>query len=72
VSDEIREAVMEGTGPYAEPLRLADAYQRGDWDQVDALATSLGILPMQMAWLYTKALTWVNEQLALAKESAAA
>jgi len=42
------------------------------WDQVDALATSLGILPMQMAWLYTKALTWVNEQLALAKESAAA
>ena len=72
VSDEIREAVMAGTGPYAEPLRLADAYQRGDWDQVDALATSLGILPMQMAWLYTKALTWVNEQLALAKESAAA
>lgn len=72
VSDDIREAVMEGTGPYAEPLRLADAYQRGDWDQVEAVATSLGVLPMQMPWLYTKSLTWVNEQVATARESAAA
>lgn len=71
VSDEIREAVMEGAGPYAAPLRLADAYQRGDWDQVDAFATSLGILPMQLPWLYTKALTWVNEQITAASESAA-
>lgn len=71
VSDEIREAVMEGAGPYAAPLRLADAYQRGDWDQVDALAGSLGVLPMQMPWLYTKALTWVNEQITAANESVA-
>ena len=72
VSDEIRQAVMQGEGPYAEPLLLADAYQRGEWDQVDALAASLGVLPMQMAWLYTKSLTWVNEQLTQAMEAAAA
>ncbi|MDQ6737929.1 MAG: EAL domain-containing protein [Gemmatimonadota bacterium] len=72
VSDEIRQAVMEGTGPYAEPLLLADAYQRGEWDQVDTLASSLGVLPMQMAWLYTKSLAWVNEQLTSVKEAAAA
>jgi EAL and modified HD-GYP domain-containing signal transduction protein len=72
VSDEIREAVMEGEGPYAEPLLLADAYQRGEWDQVDVLASSLGVLPMQMAWLYTKSLTWVNEQLSSARDAAAA
>jgi len=72
VSDEIRQAVMEGTGPYAEPLLLADAYQRGEWDQVDVLASSLGVLPMQMAWLYTKSLTWVNEQLSGVRDAAAA
>jgi EAL and modified HD-GYP domain-containing signal transduction protein len=72
VSDEIRQAVMEGSGPYAEPLLLADAYQRGEWDQVDVLASSLGVLPMQMAWLYTKALAWVNEQLSTIREAAAA
>src|SRR6185312_13319697 len=72
VSDEIRQAVMEGSGPYAEPLLLADAYQRGEWDQVDVLASSLGVLPMQMAWLYTKSLTWVNEQLTGVKNAVAA
>ncbi|MDQ2889433.1 MAG: EAL domain-containing protein, partial [Gemmatimonadota bacterium] len=72
VSDEIRQAVMQGTGPYAEPLLLADAYQRGEWDQVDMLASSLGVLPMQMAWLYTKSLTWVNEQMSTVTEAAAA
>ncbi len=72
VSDEIRQAVMEGSGPYAEPLLLADAYQRGEWDQVDVLASSLGVLPMQMAWLYTKSLTWVNEQLSGVRDAAAA
>lgn len=64
VADEIRDAVMSGSGPYAEPLLLTDAYQRGDWDQVDRLAPSLGILPVQLPWLYTKSLTWVNEQIA--------
>lgn len=72
VSHEIRQAVMEGSGPYAEPLLLADAYQRGEWDQVDVLASSLGVLPMQMAWLYTKSLTWVNEQLSGVRDAAAA
>lgn len=72
VSDEIRQAVMEGSGPYAEPLLLADAYQRGEWDQVDVLASSLGVLPMQMAWLYTKSLTWVNEQLSTVRDAVAA
>jgi c-di-GMP phosphodiesterase len=72
VSDEIRQAVMEGRGPYAEPLLLADAYQRGEWDQVDTLASALGVLPMQMAWLYTKSLKWVNEQLTTVKDAAAA
>lgn len=72
VSDEIRQAVMEGAGPYAGPLLLADAYQRGDWDRVDSLSSSLGILPVQLPWLYTKSLTWVNEQLSTVRDAAAA
>jgi EAL and modified HD-GYP domain-containing signal transduction protein len=69
VSDEIREAVMEGTGPYAEVLHAADAYQRGDWERVDRLAATLGLLPVQLPWLYTKSLTWVNDQLRMTRES---
>lgn len=71
VSDEIREAVMEGTGPYADVLHAADAYQRADWDQVDRYAAILGLLPVQFPWLYTKSMTWVNEQLRVTRESEA-
>lgn len=63
VSDDIRDAVMNGKGPCSEPLLLADSYQRGDWDKVDRIAAALGIIPIQLPWLYTKSLTWVNEQL---------
>ncbi|HEV2642625.1 MAG TPA: hypothetical protein VGT98_07960, partial [Candidatus Elarobacter sp.] len=72
VSEEIRQAVMEGDGPFAGPLLLADAYQRGDWDQVDTLSVSLGILPVQLPWLYTKSMAWVNEQLSNVRAAAAA
>jgi c-di-GMP phosphodiesterase len=72
VSDEIRAAVMEGTGPYADALRIADAYQRGDWELVDTLAPRLGLISVQLPWLYTKSLIWVNEQMAATQESEAA
>lgn len=68
VADEIREAVMQGTGPFAEPLLITDAYERGDWDRVDRLLPSLGLLPVQLPWLYTKSLAWVNEQLAAIRQ----
>lgn len=64
VAAEIREAVMEGSGSYAGALHLAVAYERGEWGSVDRLAHSLGLLPVQIPWLYTKSLVWVNEQLA--------
>lgn len=71
VSDDIRAAVMQGTGPCADPLLLADAYQRGEWDRVDDRARSLGVDPGQLPWLYTASISWVNEQLLTVQDRAA-
>ncbi len=71
VADDIREAVMHGTGPCAEPLRLATAYQHGEWAVVDDVAHSLGVKVVQLPWLYTKSLAWVNEQLRSVRDNAA-
>ncbi len=71
VADDIREAVMHGTGPCAEPLRLATAYQHGEWAVVDDVAHSLGVKVAQLPWLYTKSLAWVNEQLRSVRDNAA-
>jgi EAL and modified HD-GYP domain-containing signal transduction protein len=69
VADDIQLAVLHDDGSYAVPLRLAAAYESGQWERVDELAPELGLLPVQMPWLYTKALAWVNQQLDLAHET---
>lgn len=71
VADDIREAVLHGAGRCAEPLLLAKAYEHGEWEVVDRVAVELGVQPVQIPWLYTKSLTWVNEQLAAVTETAA-
>ncbi len=71
VADDIREAVLDGTGACAAPLLLAQAYQRGEWEIVDSLAASLEIQATTLPWLYTKSLAWVTEQLLVSSDQAA-
>jgi EAL and modified HD-GYP domain-containing signal transduction protein len=61
VHDDIKAALLEGTGPYATLLMLADAYESGDWALVDALAADLS-LPT----LYADAVSWASERLSAA------
>lgn len=61
VNDDIKAALLEGTGPYAPMLTLADAYENGDWAQVDALAADMS-LPV----VYAEAVTWASERLSSA------
>jgi EAL and modified HD-GYP domain-containing signal transduction protein len=58
VSDDVRAALLEGTGPHARILMLADAYENGDWPLVDMLAAD-ATLPS----LYAEAVAWANERL---------
>jgi c-di-GMP phosphodiesterase len=59
VSNDVRDALLEGTGPHASMLMLADAYENADWTMVDMLATD-----MQLPTLYAEAVAWANERLA--------
>jgi len=68
VSDDIRQAVLSHTGPYAAALEIAEYYERGDWERVETLTQDVGLLPTQLPWMYTKALTWVNLQLDAMRE----
>jgi c-di-GMP phosphodiesterase len=58
VSDEVRAALLDGTGPHATMLMLADAYENADWALVDTLAAD-----MQLPTLYAEAVAWANERL---------
>jgi EAL and modified HD-GYP domain-containing signal transduction protein len=59
VSQDVRAALLEGTGPHAAILALADAYENADWTLVEILAADL-----QLPSLYGEAVAWANERLA--------
>lgn len=59
VSDEVRAALLDGTGPHAAVLLLADAYENADWTLVDRLSSD-GSLPS----MYAEAVSWANDRLA--------
>lgn len=58
VNEELRHALLDGTGPDAPMLTLADDYERAAWQAVEAKAPSV-----ELAALYTEAVTWASERL---------
>ena len=59
----VRQALVERTGPYAGPLSLAEAYERGAWSQVTAGASSSGLNAADVSALYVQSLAWTRERL---------
>jgi len=63
LSDDVRRALLERQGSLAPGLRLAEAYEKGDWDAAQALAAELGIDRDALPDMYVQALTWAGERL---------
>jgi EAL and modified HD-GYP domain-containing signal transduction protein len=59
VSRDARIALLDKTGPHAMMVRLADAYEQGDWSLVDALSSD-----DELPALYAQAVSWANDRLA--------
>lgn len=68
VSADVRDALLQGTGPHAPVLRLADAYERGQWAEVEADDTVAIALRAELAGLYADATRWATEQLRVTAE----
>ncbi len=67
VSGDVREALLHGTGPHSPILRLADAYERAEWEAVDADDDVAIALRAELAGMYAEAATWAAERLASAR-----
>ena len=63
VSVDVRDALLHGTGPHASVLRLAEAYERGEWTEVDAADSVAIALRAELAGLYADAALWATERL---------
>ena len=63
VSGDVRDALIAGTGPHAAVLRLAVAYERGEWGNVDATEGMPPALEADLSRLYADAAVWASERL---------
>lgn len=52
VADEVKEALLTGTGPGGALYRLTQAYEGADWERVSFLAHRLGIVPNLLTTLH--------------------
>jgi EAL and modified HD-GYP domain-containing signal transduction protein len=59
----LREALLGRTGPYANALTLAEAYERGAWRAVQEQAMASGVDTSQISALYVQSLEWTRERL---------
>jgi c-di-GMP phosphodiesterase len=62
LAPDVRSALLQREDFYGAVLGLVEAYEQGWWDQVDALAESVGVGPVTLAPMYLSALEWANEQ----------
>jgi EAL and modified HD-GYP domain-containing signal transduction protein len=58
VSAEVRDALLDGTGPHASVLRLVEAYEQAAWDAVAAQGGGPGL-----GEAYADAVSWARERL---------
>ena len=63
LAPEVKMALLRREGPYADWLRLAEAYEGGDWDQVAAVSAKLGITALDVPSLYIESVDWTRERL---------
>lgn len=59
---DVRVALLSRGDFYGATLSLVEAYERGEWDKVDALADSLGVGTISLPPMYLAALSWATEQ----------
>lgn len=68
LSREVNEALLERSGPYAPVLNLVEAFERGDWDTVGSIATTLGIDSSVVTESYADAIGWATARLKASRD----
>jgi EAL and modified HD-GYP domain-containing signal transduction protein len=62
LAPDIRAALLHRLDFYGEVLSLIEAYEQGSWDQVETLASVVGVTSETLPPLYLESLTWASEE----------
>lgn len=65
VKEDIREALLDGTGPHAGVLKLAAAYEEAEWAVVQQAGDDKALA--ELSEMYAEAVRWATERLSAVK-----
>ena len=58
ISDDIKNALVKGEGTLVPILRLAEAYEHGEWMDIDNISKQLGIDSNRLVGWYMDSIKW--------------
>ena len=60
LAQEVKSALVDGSGPLSGPLALCRAYERGQWQDLTRLAAEAGLAEERLPELFLQANEWVQ------------
>jgi len=67
LADEVKAALLEREGIYADALQVIESYELGLWELAAEQASTLGVPTNQLPELFAEALEWAEEQIPTGK-----
>jgi EAL and modified HD-GYP domain-containing signal transduction protein len=69
LATEVRDALLNRSGPLSDALVLAEAYEHAEWERVTTLGTAMAVQPADVPGIYLESLTWSRERVRAAAEA---
>jgi EAL and modified HD-GYP domain-containing signal transduction protein len=63
ISDDVKQALLDRTGPYAEPLVVVESYELGLWEAAGEAAEKIGLEKEKLPAIYSESVQWAAEQM---------
>jgi len=63
LSLEIKQAIVNRVGKYADILRLCELYENAEWKNIDQHCQTVGIDPTQATTLFQQSMNWSSESI---------
>ncbi len=60
LADNIKNAILDNEGPYADVYQFITAYEKGNWEMVNTLSHDMQIPAQQVAQAYRTSIEWAN------------
>lgn len=71
LTDDVKAALLDRTGPYADPLVVVESYELGLWESAGEAAGRIGLDAAKLPAIYAECVQWATEQMPTGKPAVA-